>query len=86
MWSLSVPMAGDSIAGTCRLSMDASKFWLPATRLPPLLLLLLLSAVAPGKWFVRKGQRIEINNVALGRREDQVRDQYHLWGEGVVTN
>lgn len=25
-----------------------------------------------GKWFVRKGQRIEINNVALGRREDQV--------------
>lgn len=29
-------------------------------------------AAAAGKWFVRKGQRIEINNVGLGRREDQV--------------
>jgi hypothetical protein len=26
---------------------------------------------AAGKWFVRKGQRVDINNVALQRREDQ---------------
>lgn len=40
--------------------------------LPLLLLLLLLLVLShTGKWFVRKGQRIEINNVALQRREDQ---------------
>jgi hypothetical protein len=27
--------------------------------------------VLAGKWFVRKGQRVDINNVALQRREDQ---------------
>jgi hypothetical protein len=32
---------------------------------------LLLLLTLAGKWFVRKGQRVDINNVALQRREDQ---------------
>jgi hypothetical protein len=31
----------------------------------------LLCWLAAGKWFVRKGQRVDISNVAMQRREDQ---------------